>query len=409
VAILIACILIGSVVVVLRKSPQHDDPATPRVTPTSQAWDKMIYRRSQNSMFSNASYIAWSPDNKRVASLVFTGVQIWDATTGAHPVTFKLPVDQFGYGHTLAWSPNGKWIAIGADMGVAIFNAQTGVIVYHYTASLADSSPVHSPTFSMLPPAGSSGPTLHNSSLSTFLPASGGSSPWISGVAWSPDSLFLAITKESPAASQRNFSIINAQTGALVHRFSETENYGIDVASWSSDGKYLAASVTSNDAPTQADGVPTQKTMVWVWNTSNYQVVFKQDRDESSGDPIQNQLAWQPQSDHLVFSKGNISPLRYGLKAPEIELWDVTQNKLLKRYNITNTGSFAWSPDGKYLATGSYANHPNADQIAVINIQSGHQIYYQTHEDQILSLAWSPDNKYIVSSGLSTMEVWTAP
>jgi WD40 repeat protein len=150
--------------------------------------------------------------------------------------------------------------------------------------------------------------------------------------------------------------------------------------------------------------------MVWVWNISTYQTVLKLNRGANGGIPVQgNQFAWQPQSDNLVFSEGNISHLRYSLQAPMMVFWDVAHNRLLKQYSIVNTGSFAWSPDGKYLATGSYANHPAGDQVAVIDIQSGHQIYYEKHKYQVLSIAWSPDGKYLASSDVATVNVWVAP
>jgi aryl-alcohol dehydrogenase-like predicted oxidoreductase len=71
----------------------------------------------------------------------------------------------------------------------------------------------------------------------------------------------------------------------------------------------------------------------------------------------------------------------------------VTQSKLLKQYSFENTGIFAWSPNGQYFATGSYANQPatdqsTADQVAIIDAQSG---------------------QYIASCGPSSVKVWTAP
>ena len=380
VAFLVVCALIGSMALVLHE-----------LQPTSLVWGKTLYTKPLGSVFSNFSCIAWSPNSKRVASLTFNGVQIWDATTGAHLITFTLP-GEFGGPQNMAWSPNGKWIAVAAEAGIAIVDAQTGVLAY--------SDPITSLAATLSVP--------HGSPLDALLPTSGGGL-FVSGLAWSPDSRQLAVTDYSANTGQNNFSIMNAQTGALVHRFSRLTGYILTVASWSPDGKYLAASVRSTNLNDSTE------TMVWVWDMSTYQTVVEQSTDGGGGSPMPaGEFAWQPKSDNLLFAEGNISTVRDGWEAPTIMLWNVARNKLLKQYTLDNNGIFAWSPDGHYLATGSYAN---ANQIAIIDVQSGQQIYaydqndYQATQNdyQVLSVAWSPNGKYLASSDASDVKVWTAP
>lgn len=66
--------------------------------------------------------------------------------------------------------------------------------------------------------------------------------------------------------------------------------------------------------------------------------------------------------------------------------------------------ALAWSPDGKYLATGG-----RDKQVHVWDIASGNKIFtYSRHPTYVYSLAWSPDGKRIVSTSFATVHVWDA-
>ncbi len=78
-----------------------------------------------------------------------------------------------------------------------------------------------------------------------------------------------------------------------------------------------------------------------------------------------------------------------------------------------NVNTLAWSPDGKYIASGS-----GDETVQVWNSSDGKQVY--THpgparawwdwgKRAIQALAWSPDNQYIASAGTDgTVQVWKA-
>ena len=65
----------------------------------------------------------------------------------------------------------------------------------------------------------------------------------------------------------------------------------------------------------------------------------------------------------------------------------------------------AWSPDGKYIATGSWAH-----TVQIWNAQSGALVTtYKGHDDFVSAVAWSPDGKYIASGSWDhTVQVWDA-
>lgn len=383
VAVLVMIMLVGSLVVVLHEIR----PNVPAGT-SSYTLGQTVYSMvggPEDPVFED---LAWSPDSQRIAALRLNGVQIWDATTGGNLVSVPLPSGMLRT-MLMAWSPNGRWIAVsGLGTDAAIVDARTGVLVHQYSVG---------PVAESLPTAGGS------SRLSTLLPASGGPGWNISGLVWSPNSQWLAVTIDGAVAS-RSFNIVDAQTGALEHRFTYDKSYAIDVASWSPDGKYLAASVMYST-------MHSFQTMIWVWDMSTYQVVFQQNGIGNSTGVFErgdDQIVWQPQSDNLAFSVltvGRIPKLT-------IALWDVARNKLLKRYTIARSGSFlVWSPDGTYLASSSDPNQSrDGQQIVIINAQSGQQVYlYKQYDAPLAAVAWSSDGKYIASADATVVKVWVAP
>ena len=382
VAVLVMIALVGSLVTVLHEihpnvpaGTSGVSTTTPSSSPAGNTWGQTLYTTPTNWGFEG---LAWSSDSRRVAvlNLDMNRVQIWDATTGGHLINIRLP-DVPPSASLMAWSPNGKWLAISDMTGIVMADAQTGAIIHRFLiASLVESLPVP-----------------HGSALFSLLQPASGGFPGVSGLVWSPDSRLLAVTTLSVSAAERHLSILNAQTGALVYRFSDTGSSWITVASWSSDGKYLAAIV----------GDRSEHLMAWAWDmsTSPYRTAFKQ--DIGIGDPgvavWGDRLVWQSHSDNLAFAQGQLG------RSSGIVLWDVVHNKLLKRYSIPNNSMLALSPDGKYLATGGDV----ANQVVILDMQSGQQIYVYRQQQYIGFLAWSPDGKYIASCSGGGVKVWIAP
>lgn len=398
VAALVTLTLIGSMIFVLHTLNPGATPGTQSVTPTpsrspissptSAGRKAVMYSTPSDSNFAHG--LAWSPDGARLAVLNQENVQIWDALTGGHrltiPASGEPPVNDY-----LAWSPNGKWLAIVSNSEITIVNAQTGGLAHQFlSSSLAEIQPA-SP--------GSSLSTLH-------LESGGGVN--LDGLVWSPDSRLLAVTTGSILASARHFLILNAQTGAVVHRFPETASNWITVASWSSDGKYLAAVVMSA-------GSQSEEEAAWAWNISTYQVVFKQHIGSFSPGVItlSDQLVWQPRSDNLALASG----VGAGWDASGVALWDVAHDHLLKSYAQPNTNLLTWSPDGKYLALVVQKTHVDTSQkpakvttdesIVALDAQSGQRVTVSQPEStmSIAVIAWSPNGKYI-ATGPSN---WPAP
>ncbi|HEX9132641.1 MAG TPA: serine/threonine-protein kinase [Ktedonobacteraceae bacterium] len=107
---------------------------------TVQVWNArtaaLIFSFSHTS---TVNAVAWSPDGTRIASAsgnLFLGgehsVQVWDAITGVHILTYKGHTTQVS---TVAWSPDGKHIAsasAGPEKNVQIWDATSGTTIYTY-------------------------------------------------------------------------------------------------------------------------------------------------------------------------------------------------------------------------------------------------------------------------------------
>ncbi len=65
----------------------------------------------------------------------------------------------------------------------------------------------------------------------------------------------------------------------------------------------------------------------------------------------------------------------------------------------------AWSPDGKYIASGG-----EDSLVQVWDVATGeHLLTYTGHSDGVWTVAWSPDGQWIASGGADrTVQVWQA-
>src|SRR5258708_1579911 len=190
-AVLVMVVLVGSLVVVMNAAHHPTAPGnhtttgsgpngtpippSPIPTPNPTQRSQIVYTSpvSQDDFYA----FAWSPDGKRVASSTNSQVQIWDATTGKHPVVFN-PNGQGGSVLALSWSPDGRSLAVGSGQ-VQIIDPLTGTVKQTFPKSLAS--------------AGLSG----GSHLSAMNPFSGGN--MVYATAWSPDGTLMATSLNGAA------------------------------------------------------------------------------------------------------------------------------------------------------------------------------------------------------------------
>lgn len=385
-AVIVAALLVGGLVAVLRLSHQTSvtgSPRTAQVTPTPTtpplAIGTTVYTTSPDPH--GYSGFSWSPDSTRIASINSQGVQFWDATTGKNLVIAHMP-GQNEWATSLSWSPNGQNVAVGTNQEILIVNGLTGQVVRSLNPGV---------------PTASAAGSVSSPYLASKFPDSGGFG--IRGLAWSPDgnSIAASVSFGPNGAVQ----IWNAQTGAVTSTFRMSGSYVPTSVAWSSDGAYLAAHAYNSQPPDMnpQSTQPPNDDLVLVWSASTHQQVLRHvDSLTGSDAPI----SWQPQSHNLTFAGTTRDGKDYVLT---FEIWDAVSGKLVKQYPRIGNDVMVWSPDGKEFAySGGVGTGKDAtNAVIIVDASSGNQIYaYKAPPTSVfmngLPLAWSPDGKYIVST-----------
>ncbi|HLX58106.1 MAG TPA: WD40 repeat domain-containing protein [Ktedonobacteraceae bacterium] len=292
------------------------------------------------------SAVAWSPDGKRIASASGDQTaQVWDASDGSHVLTYR--------GHSsdvlaLAWSPNGQYIATGSvDTTVQIWNSTSGARVYTYR----------------------------------------GHTNVVSGLAWSPDGQRIAsISDDGTLQVWDAFTGQHVVSNIISSPSARGEPAALNAVAFSPNGKYLAIGGAGQAILLDA---ATAKIV------GNY--------GPQGGQA--NAVAFSPDGKYLAVGRDNLT----------VQVLDVAAQTSVYTYtgHIDGVFTVAWSPDGKRIASGG------ADGTVQVwdALTGSHEYTYRGHLDfylghftsgqQVETVAWSPDGKYIASGGTdNTVQVW---
>lgn len=201
-----------------------------------------------------------------------------------------------------------------------------------------------------------------------------GASAWqfsntnIRGIDYSPDGRYLVIVGQE-------ITIYQADALELWAKMPESQD--MRSVDWSPNGKYLAGGSSSGE--------------VSIWDTVTKEV-FTSFKIDSWGI---DSLAWSPDGQLLA-----VEALAVGGADVTLHVWNVVSKEESVKLDIGSNNHYsaiAWSLDGAQLAGG----HSQSDWVTLWNIATGEKQTSLSGLPDIIawvnSLAWSPDGKWLAS------------
>jgi WD40 repeat protein len=190
-------------------------------------------------------------------------------------------------------------------------------------------------------------------------------------LAWSSDSSLLAVAEFNDAPA----TLWNVHTGEKVD--SIDDRHWINSIAWSPDGTELAS-------------VSERNRSILLWDLASGKQLYSLEGHTKA----YVEIAWSPDGSQLVSGS-------YDGKAL---IWDAKNGRLLQSTTIPHfpIAKITWSPDGSWLSAISLLS----DQIILWHpFLEGDFVTLNTHSEDslVISMAWSPNGKYLASGTTGTI------
>jgi len=286
--------------------------------------------------------------------------------------------------HSVDWSPDGRLLAIASmNNAIQIWDPATGQVVNTLEGHTA---PVHcvawSPSGTFLVSASEDRTTRTWNVASASLIQTEHHADPVLDVAWSPDERFLM-----SGCGNRTIRIWEASTGRCV-KVVEGERVQVFDVAWSPDGRFFASTSDSANGNVHLWDANTNQMIKTLSGHSNWVagVVWKTD-PESPPDIIgwTAVMAWSPDGRFLATGSWDKS----------ICIWDVATGAIVHRLvgHADLLTCVAWSPDGRFLASTA-----KSSPMFLWDVMTG-QIIKKVNERlaSITSIAWSPDGAFLAA------------
>ena len=299
---------------------------------------------------------------------------------GSGPLgTTYYTLDGSSFVRSVTWSPNGKYIAYGGyDRLVQVIDAASGNVLNTYKEVLDD--PVFALTWSPDSRYIASAariievwPALRTAKAGTEY--TGHRIP-VNAAAWSPDGRYIASAAE-------NVQVWDAKTGKRISLYAGHTGQ-VNTVAWSPDGKYLASAGTDNTV------------RIWKpFQTQDTLFTYSKHTDQI------NSISWSLDGKYIA-SAGDAKDMT-------VYVWDAHNGKTIYSYGGHESAvrAVAWSPTlaGRIASAGE----DNAVHIWDITASLSFPYIYSHDNNWVVTLSWSPDGKYLVSGSFDgNIRVWQA-
>jgi WD40 repeat protein/serine/threonine protein kinase len=374
----------------VRWSPDGQFLATSCDSNTVQIWAVVNGQllRTLKGNGDGVTSIAWSPRGRILAAdNGGSTVRLWDVVSSEVVRSFKTGRHRI---LSLAWSPDGKTLAVGGvAKEVQLWDADSvkparvlkaGGAFFAMTATNVRQL-AWSPDGTKIACAANGGNIVQSWDIASGQPqlALEGANKHILSVAWSPDGRRLAA-----GGDFSGIRVWDADSGSLLYT-SWGNYFRVHAVAFTPDGKALLA---AGSGPS-----------VLVRDPTTGEVIrdIPPHEQQTAGT---NCIEWSP-DDRMLASSGSFETT--------VRLWDRETGGLLRstgsgyiRGSRDMISGVAWSPNGKWLASGS-----NDGKLRLWEAQSGQELAtFESRVGPIHCVAWSPDGKLLADGERHAVQIW---